>query len=211
MRFSGGTRHENAGNCRRASPGVRAQESRTLANFHRNLKEVRRCPRFWVGWQRSEIRSDFREGEEDSNFSVFRVRRFSEWPEPLHWIAFPVEILTKPLIHWIASPLFTENPFFHWNSSHPLPKNQVRWKRLVIRRLRMVWRWYTTHLSKLGTATMATCATSFTWVLPVHLSFYFEHNRGFFSFSPRWNSKRHPENREVGVPQIPHVRWYFPN
>ena len=27
---------------------------------------------------------DFREGEEDSNFSVFRVRRFSEWPEPLH-------------------------------------------------------------------------------------------------------------------------------
>ena len=46
------------------------------------------------------------------NFSVFRVRRFSEWPEPLHWIAFPVEILTKPLIHWIACPLFTENPFF---------------------------------------------------------------------------------------------------
>ena len=30
------------------------------------------------------IRADFREGDEDSNFSVFRVRRFSEWPEPLH-------------------------------------------------------------------------------------------------------------------------------
>ena len=25
-----------------------------------------------------------RELEEDSNFSVFRVRQFSEWPEPLH-------------------------------------------------------------------------------------------------------------------------------
>ena len=30
------------------------------------------------------VRADFREGEEDSNFSIFRVRRFSEWPEPLH-------------------------------------------------------------------------------------------------------------------------------
>ena len=30
------------------------------------------------------IRADFREGDEESNFSVFRVRRFSEWPEPLH-------------------------------------------------------------------------------------------------------------------------------
>ena len=71
------------------------------------------------------LRADFWEGDEDSNFSVFRVRRFSEWPEPLHWIAFPVEILTKPLIHWIASPLFTENPFFSVKgaSSHPLPKN----------------------------------------------------------------------------------------
>ena len=30
------------------------------------------------------IRPDFREGDEDSNFSVFRVRRFTERPEPLH-------------------------------------------------------------------------------------------------------------------------------
>ena len=54
-------------------------------------------------------------------------RRFSEWPEPLHWIAFPVEILTKPLIHCIASPLCTENPFFSLKSasSHPLPKNRL--------------------------------------------------------------------------------------
>ena len=29
------------------------------------------------------IRADFREGDEDSNFSVFRVRRFTEWPGAL--------------------------------------------------------------------------------------------------------------------------------
>ena len=75
----------------------------------------------------SFVRADFREGDEDSNFSVFRVRRFSEWPEPLHCIAFPVEILTKPLIHWIVSPLVTEKPFFSLKSasSHPLPKNRL--------------------------------------------------------------------------------------
>ena len=53
--------------------------------------------------------------------SLFRVRRFTESPGPLHWIAFPVEILTKPLIHWIASPLFTENPFFHWKVFRRIP------------------------------------------------------------------------------------------
>ena len=35
---------------------------------------------------KSPIRADFREGDEDSNFSVFRVRRFSEWPEPLPFL-----------------------------------------------------------------------------------------------------------------------------
>ena len=45
------------------------------------------------------LRADFREGDEDSKFSLSRVRRFTESPEPLHCIAFPVEILTKPLIH----------------------------------------------------------------------------------------------------------------
>ena len=69
----------------------------------------------------SFLRTGFRAGDEDSNFSVFRVRRFSEWPEPLHWIAFAVEILTKPLIHWIASPFFTENPFFHWKVLRRIP------------------------------------------------------------------------------------------
>ena len=30
------------------------------------------------------VGADSREGEEDSNFSVFRVRRFTESPGPLH-------------------------------------------------------------------------------------------------------------------------------
>ena len=30
------------------------------------------------------IGTDFREGDEGSNFSVFRVRRFTESPGPLH-------------------------------------------------------------------------------------------------------------------------------
>ena len=83
------------------------------------------------------IRADFRAGDEDSNFSVLRVRRFSEWPERLHWIAFPVDILTKPLIHWIASPFFTENPFFSLKSasSHPLPKNRLRYHSRFLTRL----------------------------------------------------------------------------
>ena len=28
------------------------------------------------------LRADFREGDEESNFSVFRVLRFFEWPRP---------------------------------------------------------------------------------------------------------------------------------
>ena len=81
----------------------------------------------WSWWD-TENKSWFSvEGDEDSNFSLFRVRRFTESPGPLHWIAFPVEILTRPLIHWIPSPLFTENPFFSLKraSSHPLPKNRL--------------------------------------------------------------------------------------
>ena len=30
------------------------------------------------------LRADFREGDEDSNFSILRVRRFTEWPGPLY-------------------------------------------------------------------------------------------------------------------------------
>ena len=67
------------------------------------------------------LRADFREGDEDSNFSLSRVRRFTESPGPLHWIAFPVEILTKPPIHWIASPLSLKIPFFHWKVLRHIP------------------------------------------------------------------------------------------
>ena len=39
----------------------------------------------------------------------FRVRRFSEWPGPLHWIAFPVEI-----IEGVPSIKIWEPQFFMW-------------------------------------------------------------------------------------------------
>ena len=74
---------------------------------------------------KNPVRADFREGDEDSNFSEnFRVLRFTESPGPLHWIAFPVEILTKPLIRCFASPLFTEKTFFSLKRlrRNPFPK-----------------------------------------------------------------------------------------
>ena len=49
--------------------------------------------------QGRSTRADLREGDEDSNFSIFSVQWFTEWPRPLHGIAFRVEILTQPLIH----------------------------------------------------------------------------------------------------------------
>ena len=61
----------------------------------------------WVKMGES-LSANFREEDEDSNFSGFRVRQFTEWSGPLHWIAFPVEILTKPLIHWMPSPFSRE-------------------------------------------------------------------------------------------------------
>ena len=68
-------------------------------------------------------KSWFREADEDSNSSILRVWRFTEWPGPLHWIVFPVGILTKPLIHWMPPPPFHwKNPFLSLKSalSHPL-------------------------------------------------------------------------------------------
>ena len=42
--------------------------------------------------------------------SVFEVRRFTEWPKPLLWIAFLVgEFLTKAFIHWIGRSRTTPN------------------------------------------------------------------------------------------------------
>ena len=42
-----------------------------------NPKNLHMCSSFG-------IRPDFWEGDEDSNFSVFRVQQFTEWPGPLH-------------------------------------------------------------------------------------------------------------------------------
>ena len=68
-----------------------------------------------------KLGADFWEVDLDSNFSVFGVRRFTEWPGPLHWIAFPVEILTKPLIHWIPPPFHCKSLFFHWKVLRRIP------------------------------------------------------------------------------------------
>ena len=35
----------------------------------------------------------------DSNFSIFRVQRFTDWPQTSTLNCFPVESLTKRLIH----------------------------------------------------------------------------------------------------------------
>ena len=74
------------------------------------------------------IGADFWEVDLDSNFSIFGVRRFTEWPGPLHWIAFPVEILTKPPFHWIPPPFSLKSPFSSLKSasSDPLPKNWLQ-------------------------------------------------------------------------------------
>ena len=66
-------------------------------------------------------------GHEDSNFSIFRGRRFTAWPGPLHWIAFPVEILTKPSFTEMPPPFSLKKPFFWLRSasSHPLPQNRL--------------------------------------------------------------------------------------
>ena len=89
----------------------------------------------WFLWEIQNCRdwnfqADFWEVDLDSNFSIFRVRRFTEWPGPLHWIAFPVEILTKPLIHWIPPPFSLKTPFFfRWKVLRriPCPKIGSAW------------------------------------------------------------------------------------
>ena len=83
------------------------------------------------GWAVPDTRADFREGDEDSNFQFSESGGSLNGPDlftelPFLW----KKILTKPLIHWIASPLLTEKPFFislKSASSHPLPKNRLWW------------------------------------------------------------------------------------
>ena len=89
----------------------------------------------WLA-EEPKIGADFWEVDLDSSFSIFGVRRFTEWPGPLHWIAFPVEILTKPLIHWIPPPFSLKTPSFSLKSasSDPLPKNRLlkNWRRPLL-------------------------------------------------------------------------------
>ena len=78
----------------------------------------------WIAARLCFLRADCREGDEDSNFSVFRVQQFIEWPRPLHWNAFPVEVQTKPLIHWMPPPSHWKKTFsfsLKRALSHPLP------------------------------------------------------------------------------------------
>ena len=57
------------------------------------------------------IQRCFREGDEDSNFSVFRVQRFTESPGPLHWIN------CLSCRNPYQTPPFTElPPPFHWKT-----------------------------------------------------------------------------------------------
>ena len=48
------------------------------------------APRYSTGLHEARVNgslvvgADFQEGDEGSNFSVFRVRRSTEWPGPLH-------------------------------------------------------------------------------------------------------------------------------
>ena len=67
------------------------------------------------------VGADFQEGDGDSNSSIFRVRRLTEWPGHLHWIAFPAEILTKPSFTELPPPFSLKNPFFHWKVLRRIP------------------------------------------------------------------------------------------
>ena len=101
----------------------------TLTGFDGiRLNLVKNCltPSSWVGGRVSGlVRADFWEGDEDSNFSVFRVRRFTEWPGPLCWIAFPVESLPKPSFTELHPPFSLKDPFFHWKVLRRIPFPKV--------------------------------------------------------------------------------------
>ena len=71
--------------------------------------------------KRKQIRGDFWEGDEDSNFLLFRVRQFTGSPRPLHLIAFPVESLPNLPFTELPPPFSLKNPFFHWKVLRRIP------------------------------------------------------------------------------------------
>ena len=65
-----------------AMPGTSGTSRPDLFNLHIDWTE---CPRDKRDSSTGQmVRADFREGNEDSNFSVFRPWRFSGWPGALH-------------------------------------------------------------------------------------------------------------------------------
>ena len=100
-------------------------------HWHSRRSEIYFLPKAALGKKKTvgsisgtfKVGADFREGDEDSNFSVFRVRRFTE--SSLNWIS-------------CRNPYQTHSlnclPPFHWKtlfllksaSSHPLPKKRHR-------------------------------------------------------------------------------------
>ena len=76
--------------------------------------------------------STFRSGDLGKGWvrkiSSHKVRWFTEWPKPLHWIAFPVEFLTKGFIHLMPCPHSVTRRFSSLisASSHPLPQTPLR-------------------------------------------------------------------------------------
>ena len=61
--------------------------------------------------------------------SVFEVRRFTEWPKPLHWIAFPVKFLSKAFTEYLAM-IQCKGGSLHWFllRRSPFPKLSSSWK-----------------------------------------------------------------------------------
>ena len=74
-----------------------------------------------------KLRADFRSRNEDSNFSVFSVLWFTEWPGPLHCNCLSCRNPFQTPHSLNCLPLFTDKrlkPFFSLRgaSSHPLSK-----------------------------------------------------------------------------------------
>ena len=117
----GDIRERDSGECRGPSPELWWMwEGYRWGGVKQGRFVIWRFPLVCIG-------ADSWEVDLDSSFSIFGVRRFTEWPGPLHWIAFPVEILTKRLIHWIPPPFSLKTPFFSLKSasSDPLTKNRL--------------------------------------------------------------------------------------
>ena len=73
--------------------------------------------------------------DENSNFSVFRVRRFTEWPGPLHSSLNCLSCRNpyQTPHSFVVSPLFTENPFFSLKCASTHPNGRFFFSELALR------------------------------------------------------------------------------